>query len=150
MSPDSHFASRESSPSEARTSGPRMPRPSRRSPSCSASRGSASNPPEGPCGILLLRAMSVVQAVRVDPRLAALLRDYPGHPYKKWQGAHWRLLSLVEFGLTDADGRIVGAGNRLLPWLVCAAPPTPEVLGRYAQRALRDRNGLVVGCGVWM
>src|SRR5207248_5398900 len=34
-----------------------------------------------------------------DPRIEALFRDYPGHPYKKWQGAHWRLVSLVELAL---------------------------------------------------
>src|SRR6266581_89132 len=115
MSRGSRFVSRGSSPSAARTSVPRTRRPSKRSPSCSASRDSASNPPESPCGILLLRAMSVAQAIRMDPRLEALLREYPGHPYKKWQGAHWRLLSLVELGLTEADDRIVGAVNRVLP-----------------------------------
>ena len=41
-----------------------------------------------------------------DPRIQALLLEYPGHPYKKWQGAHWRLLSLVELGRTEADDRI--------------------------------------------
>src|SRR6266699_3817562 len=131
MSRGSHFVSRESSPSEPRTSGPRTRRPSKRSPSCSASSGSASNPPEGWCGILLPRAMSVAQAVGVDPRLAALLRDYLGHPYKKWQGAHWRLLSLVELGLTEADDRVVGAVNRVLQWLLGPERKTPQISGRY-------------------
>ena len=40
-----------------------------------------------------------------DPRIQALFREYPGHPYKKWQGAHWRLLSLVELGVTQDDDR---------------------------------------------
>ena len=40
-----------------------------------------------------------------DPRIEALFREYPGHPYKKWQGAHWRLVSLVELGVTQADDR---------------------------------------------
>src|SRR2546429_4979252 len=150
MSRASHFASRESSPDGARTSGQRTPRLSRRSPSCSVSSGSASSPPEGQCGILILRAMSVAQAVEVDPRLAALLREYPGHPYKKWQGAHWRLLSLVELGLTDADDRIAGAVDRVLRWLLNPRRKTPQISGRYRQCASMDGNGLLVCCRLGM
>ncbi len=90
--------------------------------------------------------MSAVQAVRVDPRLAALLREYPGHPYKKWQGAHWRLLSLVELGLTEADDRIVGAVNRVLEWLLNPRRETSQISGRYRQCASMDGNGLLVCC----
>jgi len=94
--------------------------------------------------------MSVAQAVRVDPRLEALLREYPGHPYKKWQGAHWRLLSLVELGLTEADDRIVGAVNRVLQWLLNPRRTTPEISGRYRQCASMDGNGLLVCCRLGM
>src|SRR5439155_13750327 len=106
----------------------------------------ASNPPEGSCDILLLRAISVAQAVRPDRRMEALLREYPGHPYKKWQGAHWRLLSLVELGLTDADDRIVEAVNLVLQWLLGPERKTPQISGRYRQHASMDGNGLLVCC----
>jgi hypothetical protein len=32
----------------------------------------------------------------LDEIVASLSRDYGVHPYAKWQGAHWRLASLVE------------------------------------------------------
>ena len=65
-----------------------------------------------------------------DPRMQALLRDYPGHPYKKWQGAHWRLLSLVELGLAEGDDRIFGAVDRVLKWLLNPRRQTPRISGR--------------------
>lgn len=94
--------------------------------------------------------MSVAQAIRMDPRLEALLREYPGHPYKKWQGAHWRLLSLVELGLTEADDRVVGAVNRVLQWLLGPERKTPQISGRYRQHASMDGNGLLVCCRLGM
>ena len=52
--------------------------------------------------------------VEVDPSwrhrmIAGLLRGYKRaarsgvHPYDKWKGAHWRLVSLVELGVTRTD-----------------------------------------------
>ncbi len=86
----------------------------------------------------------------MDPRLEALLREYPGHPYKKWQGAHWRLLSLVELGLTEADDRVVGAVNRVLQWLLGPERKTPQISGRHRQHASMDGNGLLVCCRLGM
>ena len=85
-----------------------------------------------------------------DPRIRALLRDYPGHPYKKWQGAHWRLLSLVELGLTEGDDRIFGAVDRVLKWLLNPRRQTPRISGRYRQCASMDGNGLLVCCRLGM
>jgi len=82
--------------------------------------------------------MSVAQALRVETRLGALLREYPGHPYKKWLGAHWRLLSLVDLGLTETDDRIVGAVDRVLQWLLNPRRKTPRISGRYRQCASMD------------
>src|SRR5256885_5599670 len=118
-----------------------------------SSRSQASTPDRrlpGGCGILVLRAMSVAQAVRVDPRMDAVLREYAGHPYKKWQGAHWRLLSLVELGLTDADDRIVEAVNLVLQWLLGPERKTLQISGRYRQHASMDGNGLLVCCRLGM
>jgi len=34
------------------------------------------------------------------------------HPYGKWQGAHWRLVSLVELGVPVGEPRCIAAGKR--------------------------------------
>jgi hypothetical protein len=45
------------------------------------------------------------------------------HPYKKWNGAHWRLVSLVELGVTGKpEGspktlRVLKAADQVLTWL---------------------------------
>ena len=46
------------------------------------------------------------------PRVRALLAGqepdggFGGHPYAKWTGAHWRLVSLVELGVPPGDPRV--------------------------------------------
>ncbi|AOT04472.1 hypothetical protein [Arthrobacter sp. U41] len=40
------------------------------------------------------------------------------HPYRKWTGAHWRLVSLVDLGVTAADApSLPGAADTVLEWL---------------------------------
>lgn len=39
------------------------------------------------------------------------------HPYKKWGGAHWRLVSLVELGIPSGDTRARAAAETVLGWL---------------------------------
>ena len=85
-----------------------------------------------------------MKMVATDPRIEALLREYPGHPYKKWQGAHWRLVSLVELGVTPGDHRIVRAVDQVLTWLLNPRRKTPRVAGRYRQCASKDGNALLV------
>jgi len=46
-----------------------------------------------------------------------LLRDQEGHPYKKWGGAHWRLVSLVELGIPAREPHAVAAAETVLDWL---------------------------------
>jgi hypothetical protein len=81
-----------------------------------------------------------------DERIEALRREYPGHPYKKWQGAHWRLVSLVELGVSSPDGRIARAVDQVLTWLLNPRRKTPRVDGRYRQCASKDGNALLVCC----
>jgi hypothetical protein len=47
----------------------------------------------------------------------ALLREEEGHPYGKWGGAHWRLVSLVELGLPAGEPRAIAATDSVLAWL---------------------------------
>jgi hypothetical protein len=56
-------------------------------------------------------------AVDTAPLVRALLRDRRTHPYKKWEGAHWRLVSLVELGIPAGEPRAIAAANTVLDWL---------------------------------
>ena len=56
------------------------------------------------------------------PLVRGLLRGqkrdggFGGHPYAKWRGAHWRLVSLVELGV-PGDDRLQAAAGTVLDWL---------------------------------
>jgi hypothetical protein len=39
------------------------------------------------------------------------------HPYTKWSGAHWRLVSLVELGVPAGTPQALAAAETVLPWL---------------------------------
>ena len=39
------------------------------------------------------------------------------HPYQKWTGAHWRLVSLVELGIADESKKAKLATGQVLDWL---------------------------------
>ncbi len=58
------------------------------------------------------------------------------HPYKKWTGAHWRLVSLVELGLPAGDPRARAAADQVLRWLT----------GDTHRRRVKRINGLVRRC----
>ncbi len=62
-------------------------------------------------------------AIPRGPRVRALLRGqrrdggFGGHPYKKWTGAHWRLVSLVELALPPGHPKALAAAEQVLGWL---------------------------------
>ncbi|MFQ5871493.1 MAG: hypothetical protein ACE5IB_04990, partial [Candidatus Geothermarchaeales archaeon] len=58
------------------------------------------------------------------------------HPYKKWTGAHWRLVSLVELGLPAGDRRALSAADQVLKWLS----------GHTHRSRIKKINGLVRRC----
>jgi len=41
---------------------------------------------------------------------------FGGHPYKKWTGAHWRLVSQVELGVPAGEPRTLAAAETVLAW----------------------------------
>lgn len=55
------------------------------------------------------------------------------HPYRKWTGAHWRLVSLVELGIPAGEPRAVQAAGTVLDWLA----------GREHRSSVVTVNGLV-------
>jgi hypothetical protein len=76
-----------------------------------------------------------------DPWIAALLgMPDDGHPYRKWAGAHWRLIALADLGVDlavpGAEAWIRDGFDRTMAWLV-----SPSRL-----RRIRPINGRVRGC----
>jgi hypothetical protein len=48
-----------------------------------------------------------VPPARGGPRVDRLLRHgTEGHPYRKWTGVHWRLISLAELGVEPSLARV--------------------------------------------
>jgi hypothetical protein len=87
-----------------------------------------------------------VQAARKrvtrGPRVRALLAGqqpdggFGVHPYQKWTGAHWRLVSLVELGIPAGHKRARAAADQVLRWLT----------GDAHRRAIKRLNGLTRRC----
>jgi len=76
------------------------------------------------------------------PRVGALLAGqradggFGAHPYQKWTGAHWRLVSLVELGFLCREPRVLAAVDQVLRWLT----------GDSHRRAIKKINGLTRRC----
>jgi hypothetical protein len=88
------------------------------------------------------------------PRVRALLDgldDQTLHPYKKWDGAHWRLVELVELEAT-ADERVPEAANRVLDWLTSDRHRSSirAIDGLTRVHASQEGNALVVCCALGM
>lgn len=59
------------------------------------------------------------------------------HPYRKWMGAHWRLVSLVDLGVSVADApSLLDAAGTVLDWLH----------GDQHRSQIRTINGLTRRC----
>lgn len=71
---------------------------------------------------------------------------FGGHPYRKWIGAHWRLVSLVELGLPPGEPRGVAAAGTALDWL--ASPGhrngVPVIEGLARRCGSQEGNALAV------
>jgi hypothetical protein len=63
------------------------------------------------------------ESILDGPKVATLLAGqkpdggFGVHPYRKWLGAHWRLVSLVELEIPAGEPRAVEAANTVLDWL---------------------------------
>jgi hypothetical protein len=82
------------------------------------------------------------EAILAGPKVRALLAGQPpdggfgGHPYKKWTGAHWRLVSLVELAAPRGEPRVLAVAERVLKWLT----------GKARLRGVKVIDGLVRRC----
>src|SRR5436853_2955767 len=68
------------------------------------------------------------------------------HPYQKWTGAHWRLVSLVELGIPPGFRPAVKATNLVPTWLLGEAHlrNVPKINGLYRRCASQEGNALAV------
>jgi hypothetical protein len=95
-------------------------------------------------------------AILAGPKVRALLagqrRDggFGVHPYKKWHGAHWRLVSLVELAAPPGEPRLIAAAETVLDWLAGAGHRRAirVVDGLTRRCASQEGNALAVACRV--
>jgi len=71
---------------------------------------------------------------------------FGGHPYHKWTGVHWRLVSLVELGVPAATPAVMAALNRDLDWIVAAEAPTARMLIAGVQRVHASMHANSIAC----
>jgi hypothetical protein len=101
--------------------------------------------PKGPRMRALLTGQKA--AARVSRRsLATHAGGFGVHPYKKWDGAHWRLVSAVELGIPSDDPRARAAADQVLHWLTGEAHRSRIVCiaGRVRRCASQEGNALAV------
>ena len=96
-----------------------------------------------------------LERVMDGPIVRALLRGqrsdggFGVHPYRKWTGAHWRLVSLVELEVPAGEPRAIAALETVLDWL---ADPRFEGTSRrrddgvILSDASMEGNALAVAC----
>ncbi len=77
---------------------------------------------------------------------------FGGHPYRKWTGAHWRLVSLVELCVPAGQPQAMAAAETVLDWLTGAAHRRGvDVINGLARRcASQEGNALAVCCRLGM
>src|SRR5688572_15944075 len=60
---------------------------------------------------------------------------FGGHPYHKWTGVHWRLVSLVELGVPAVIPAVMAALERELVWFASSDDPDGVLVIRGRPRA---------------
>ena len=64
------------------------------------------------------------EEIRTSPRVQAMLSEcdgrgqIPGHPYTKWDGAHWVLAALADIGYPPTDEDLIPLREQVLEWLL--------------------------------
>ncbi len=71
---------------------------------------------------------------------------FGGHPYHKWTGVHWRLVSLVELGVPPGDPQVDAALNRDLDWMVAEGAPTARMRIDRVQRVHASMHANSIAC----
>lgn len=92
------------------------------------------------------------------PRVRALLKgqradgSFGVHPYAKWKGAFWRLISLVELAIPRGHSPALAAAEEVLEWLGSEQHRRSIRLvnGRVRQHAAQEGYALAVCCRLGM
>jgi len=101
------------------------------------------------------RALMSGQRVRVatqesqkdrDVKFSAQAGGFGVHPYQKWTGAHWRLVSLIELGMPRGDRAGLAASEQVLRWLWGRSHrgAIKRISGRIRRCASQEGNALGV------
>jgi hypothetical protein len=92
--------------------------------------------------------LRILRSARVQTLLRGQQKDggFGVHPYQKWTGAHWRLVSLVELGIPTGFRPAVKATDLVLKWLLGEAhlKNIPKINGLYRRCASQEGNALAV------
>jgi hypothetical protein len=72
------------------------------------------------------------------------------HPYSKWKGAHWRLVSLVELGVQRTNRAARAAAKTVLDWVAGPDHTARLVNGLERRHASMEGNALAVCCRLGM
>jgi hypothetical protein len=90
----------------------------------------------------------IVEGPKVHALLSGQQPDggFGGHPYQKWTGAHWRLVSLVELAIPRGEPRAVRAADTVLSWLTSGGHRSSiaTVDGLTRRCASQEGNALAV------
>ena len=68
------------------------------------------------------------------------------HPYSKWKGAHWRLVSLVELGIPVRNRAAHSAAKTVLDWIASPHHTAPVIKGLERRHASMEGNAVAVCC----
>jgi hypothetical protein len=72
--------------------------------------------------------------ITAGPWVSALLAGqqedggFGGDPYRKWTGAHWRLVALAELAAPASDPRVAAASEHVLAWIMENLRHSPRVV----------------------
>jgi hypothetical protein len=103
---------------------------------------------------LAVEAAQILEGPKVRTLLAGQQPDggFGVHPYRKWTGAHWRLVSLVELAAPAGEPRLQAAAATVLDWLT-GRPHRERVQvvdGLVRRCASQEGNALAVACRLGM
>ena len=95
-------------------------------------------------------AAQILKGPKVRALLAGQRPDggFGVHPYRKWFGAHWRLVSLVELAAPAEEPRLQAAASTVLDWLTSRShrERVPVVDGLARRCTSQEGNALAVAC----
>jgi hypothetical protein len=93
-------------------------------------------------------ASQIPSGAKVTALLSGQAADggFGGHPYRKWTGAHWRLVSLVELDIPPLEPRAVAAADRVLAGLTSKRRRVTVIDGLVRHCAAEEGNAVAACC----